>query len=371
MFKVKVLKRFYDMATPGNPLRKEKEIYDIESVERLLFLLKEKRSIEVLGSYLPDDDKYTGPKIIFAQRYLYHIGGIETFLFNFCKHFKDRHITIVVSRAEIEPILALAPYCNIVLDQPGATYQADVCILGNFDCDEYITKVKAKKYYQMIHADWRGIMQQPAWKSFHWTKHPRTDDIICVSQTAADGLKETMGYDSKVIYNILDDDAGKDNIMVFITLSRATSEKGIHRVLAMAKAFKEAGKDFIWYLCCSLDQAPIDIQRAIKAIPEFIILPPDPKNKKMIGHCDYLVQLSDTESFCYSAFEALQRGVPVILTNFTEAYNIVEDGKNGYLVDMDLKNLDIDKIFNHKPTNVTYTDRCDCDMWEKVFKGEL
>lgn len=84
-----------------------------------------------------------------------------------------------------------------------------------------------------------------------------------------------------------------------------------------------------------------------------------------------MVQLSDTESFCYSAFEALQRGVPVILTNFTEAYNIVEDGKNGYLVDMDLKNLDVDKIFNHKPEHVTFKDRCDYDAWEKVFKGEL
>ena len=245
MFKVKVLKQFYDMGTPGNPLRKVDTIYDIDDVDRLLFLLKEKRSIEVLGSYLPDNDKYNGEKIVFAQRYLYHIGGIETFLLNFCKHYKDRHITVVVSRAEIEPIIALAPYCNIIIDKPGARYEADVCILGNFDCDEYIKKVNAKKYYQMIHADWRGIMQQPAWKSFSWTKHPRTDNIICVSQTAADGLKETMGYDSEVIYNILDDDAGKDDTMVFITLSRATAEKGIKRIVQMAKEFKKAGKNFI------------------------------------------------------------------------------------------------------------------------------
>lgn len=371
MFKVRVLKRFYDLATPGCPLRKEKDEYDIEDPERLLFLVNAKRSVELLGSYLPEDTEYQGPKIIFAQRYLYHIGGIETFLYNFCKHYKDRHITVVVERAEIEPIIMLSPYANVIIDKPGAKYEGDVCILGNFDCDDFITKVKAKKYYQMIHADWRGIMQQPAWRSFSWTKHPRTDDIICVSQTAADGLKETMGYDSKVIYNILDDDAESDTIMTFITLSRATSEKGINRILKMAQAFKAAGKDFVWYLCCSLDQAPPDIQKAIKAIPEFIIYPPDPKNKRLIGHCDYLVQLSDTESFCYSAFEALQRGVPVILTNFTEAYNIVEEGKNGYLVNMDLSNLDIDKIFNHKPTKVTYKDRCDYDMWEKVFKGEL
>ena len=59
------------------------------------------------------------------------------------------------------------------------------------------------------------------------------------------------------------------------------------------------------------------------------------------------------------------------MSRFTEAYNIVEEGKNGYLVDMDLSDLDIDKIFNHKPQDVSYVDRCDYNKWEKVFKGEL
>ena len=118
-------------------------------------------------------------------------------------------------------------------------------------------------------------------------------------------------------------------------------------------------------------EKPDDILKEIQSIPEFVIVPPSTKNKMLIRGCDYLVQLSDTESFCYSAFEALQRGVPVILSRFPEAYNIVEEGKNGYLVDMDLSDLDIDKIFNHKPQDVSYVDRCDYKKWEKVFKGEL
>ena len=92
---------------------------------------------------------------------------------------------------------------------------------------------------------------------------------------------------------------------------------------------------------------------------------------RWISIADYVVQLSDTESFCYAAFEALQRGVPVILTDFPEAFNIVKEGENGFIVKRDLSNLDIDKIFNHKPTSVDYEDRCDYDKWEKVFNGEL
>lgn len=203
-------------------------------------------------------------------------------------------------------------------------------------------------------------------------KSPKVNKVITVSKTAADGLKKVGGGDSEVIYNILEDDIQENEGLIFITLSRATREKGIHRMIEMAKRMKAAGKHFIWFICCSLEQiTDYELLQQIKSIPEFVIVPPNTYNKQLIRGCDYLVQLSDTESFCYSAFESLQRGVPVILTDFPEAFNIVKEGENGFIVKRDLSNLDIDKIFNHKPTKITYEDRCDYDKWEKVFNGEL
>lgn len=376
MYKAKVLHRYKDATTPDLKMRNVGDVVDILTTERLLYLLgnnSQNRKMVELLSASPDKNWHKhGPEIIIYQSYLYHIGGIETFLYNFVKHYKDRNITIMVEQSEIEPLTALSEFCNVKVRQLGERYKADVCILGNYNCQDFLNKCDAKRYYQMIHADWRGIMLNPAWANFSWSKPAKIDKVICVSQTAADGLKEVSHCDSEVIYNILDDDITKDDdLKVFITLSRATAEKGIYRIVEMAKQFKAAGKHFIWFLGCTLQQAPADIQQAIKNMPEFIILPPVPMNRQLIGHCDYLVQLSDTESFCYSAFEALQRGVPVILSRFTEASNIVEEGKNGYLVAMDLSDLDIDKIFNHKPKNVNYVDRCDYDKWEQVFKGEL
>ena len=376
MYKVKVLQRFKDASTPDLKIRNSGDIIDLDTTERLLYLMgdnPQKRKMVELISASPDTDWHKkGPKIIIYQSYLYHIGGIETFLYNFVKHYKDRNITVIVDQSEIEPLTFLSQYCVVEVKQIGQRYKADVCILGNYNCQDFLNRCDAKRYYQMIHADWRGIMLNPAWANFSWSKPQKIDQIICVSQTAADGLKEVAHCDSEVIYNILDDDiTSEDDLKVFITLSRATAEKGIYRIVEMAKRFKAAGKRFVWFLGCTLQQAPADVQQAIKNMPEFIVLPPVPANRQLIGHCDYLVQLSDTESFCYSAFEALQRGVPVILTRFTEASNIVEEGKNGYLVEMDLSDLDIDKIFSHKPQKVGYVDRCDYDKWEKVFKGEL
>ena len=59
------------------------------------------------------------------------------------------------------------------------------------------------------------------------------------------------------------------------------------------------------------------------------------------------------------------------MTDFPEAKNIIDDGENGYIVKMDLSDLDVDKIFNKVPKADYYIDRCDKDKWIKVFNGEL
>ena len=374
MFKVRVLVPFNDKRH-NEEYRAPGTIFTVEDEARLRELLgnnsKRTRFVELLQVNKKNKSKTTGPKVVIFQDYLYFIGGIETFLFNLTKNYQDRNITIRCKKIELEQAIVLSQYCNVVIDD-GTEFSCDVLILGNYNCDYVLSRVKTKAVYQMIHADWRGILKMPGWKDFNWKKHSDIKKIISVSEAAAQGLKETMNYDSEVIYNILDKDYEQEEGLTFITLSRATAEKGIDRMIKMAKEFKKHNKKFIWFICCSLNQVrdrkTLD---AIRSIPEFVIVPPSDKNKMLIKNCDYLVQLSDTESFCYSAYEALQRNVPVILTDFPEAHNIVDDGENGFIVNMDLSNLDVDRIFNHKPQATYYIDRCNHEMWEKVFRGEL
>lgn len=373
MYLVKAIKSFNDLTIedPRKRARKVGDTFTIEDDNRLRVLMgdneKKIKFVELISAQKKCPTIYNDKKIVIFQDYLYFIGGIETFVFNLVKHYKDHNITVMGRSIEFEQIVALSKYANVKIDD-NKKFDCDVLILGNYNCDYILQRVKAKKIYQMIHADWRGIKKLPEWSSFKWTKSPKISDIICVSDEASKGLKETMGYDSKVIYNILDHNYGMEEGKTFITLSRATPEKGIHRIVKMAKKFKEANKNFVWFLCCSLDQLNDKaLLKEIKSIPEFVIIPPTRHNKMLIKGCDYLVQLSDTESFCYSAYEALQRNVPVILTDFPEARNIVDDGENGFILDMDLGNLDIDKIFNFNPEGVYYIDRCDYSKWEEIF----
>lgn len=374
MYKVRVIKRFKD-TLHNDKLRLEGDTFDIETTERLKTLMnfgtKKVKLVELIQAY-KQHPVTKGPKIVIYQNYLYTIGGIETFVYNLTKHYKDRDITIIANSADLDQILTLSRYANVIIDDRRTKIECDVLLLGNYNCDEIMPRVIAKKIYQMIHADWEELTKLSAWASFKWQPNKRVDGVIAVSDSAATGLKNSMGVDSKVIYNILDDDFKDEDGLTFITLSRMTLEKGAYRMVEMAKAFKEAGKNFTWFLCCTLDQiADKNLLKEIQSIPEFVIIKPDVNNKRFIKNADYLVQLSDTESFCYSAYEALQRGVPVIITDFKEAKNIVDDGENGYIIKKDLSNLDVDKIFNHIPKGNYYIDRCNHDSWEQVFKGKF
>lgn len=319
---------------------------------------------------LPWDDE-KGPRILLYNYDLYKIGGTETFLFNLCKYYKDKNIIVMYKSGKPEYIEMLHDYVNVCRDDGKTKYSCDVLIMGNYFASDIYPRVTAKQKYQMIHADYSG-MKEAGWPIQY--SRPKDVKCICVSDVAAQGLKREFGYNSLVNYNILDKNLAKEKPVIFITLSRATREKGIHRIITLSKLFKEQGRNFLWLVCGTIaEQSETEIKRQLMEIPEIMLIPPNPNNKALIAMADYLVQLSDTESFCYSAYEALIMNKPVIVTDFPESVNIVEEGKNGYIISRNEDKYDkelVDKIFDHIPTEITYKDRCNYNMWEKIFAAE-
>ena len=65
---------------------------------------------------------------------------------------------------------------------------------------------------------------------------------------------------------------------------------------------------------------------------------------------DYVVQLSDIESFCYTLREALELGVPVLTTPLSVLPEIgFKNGENGYVLPFDMKNIDVNEIYAKIP----------------------
>jgi glycosyltransferase involved in cell wall biosynthesis len=85
---------------------------------------------------------------------------------------------------------------------------------------------------------------------------------------------------------------------------------------------------------------------------------------------DYLVQLSSIESWCYTIREALANNVAVIGSKIPEIKKAIKDGVNGYLLDDDLGNLDVDKIFSKIPKPKGYSESVP-DIWRDVMEGRL
>lgn len=248
MYVLRTRQKFIDMKRNNktSPIGETFRVADEDRVRELLGNNPTGRKyVDLIGVEHPEK-KNDGLKIIIYQGHLFYIGGIETFLYNFTKHYKDRNITIVCNNVDDEQMLHLGKYANIMEIKSTDQLECDVLILGNYDCAFILSQIKAKKVYQMIHGDLRGLAKSLHWgDNYRWKKDNRIDKIISVSDTAADGVRECGQEESEVIYNILDNDFKSDDGLAFITLSRATAEKGINRIVEMAKEFKKAGKHFI------------------------------------------------------------------------------------------------------------------------------
>lgn len=330
-------------------------------------------NIAKLVSIEPDGKRPSGKKVYLHQKYLYKIGGIESFNLNFARAFSKKHnLTYIFGSGDIEQIIELAKNnVNIVMDEPDKLYECDVLVLLNYDSAAAILdRVKAKKVYQTIHADWDSMRKMPEWHNFTWTPDERIDKVIAVSKAAHEGLKTAFDkpIESTIARNVLMPETDKP--LVFLTLSRGSNEKGIAKIIDCAKRFRAAGKKFTWLLASTIDQANKAVADELARTPEVVMVTPGLTAKSLIYHTDYLVQLSLNEAYCYSVHEALQASVPVIGTDIPAFRECIENGVNGYLVKQDLSDLPIDQIFNHVPKFEGKAEPIDAN-WNKVLGGTL
>ncbi len=342
---------------------------DIRDVtpEKALSLSK-KYDITVLSHDVNKRKK--GKRVIFLQELIYKIGGIEEFLTNIAAEYSEYDLTFYYHRGDPEQLINLSKYVNLrYYDDNTIQLECDVLLISNHTITGVVgnQKVKAKKKYAILHANFKELERI---NDVKFQPIKGIDGYITVSKSAHDGLWEMHKIESKVIYNFISNKNVIPKMTKFIVLSRATKEKGIDKIVEMCEKFKEQEKIFILFLCSTLEQLEDEaLLNRIKSIPEIVLIPPSIYNKNLISSCDYVVQLSKSDSYCYALREGLKRNVPIICTNFKEAYNFVKDGENGYMLNMDLSNLDVDKIFNEIPQHAEYEEFCDKRDWVDIFEG--
>ncbi len=195
-----------------------------------------------------------------------------------------------------------------------------------------ISGVKAKRKYGWVHVDYRGM---------HWTQKmfhsiaeecqlfQKMDQVICVSKTAEDGIKATLGNPGNLIvaHNPVNVkriiEKAKDtcpisrieNKFLIVAAGRLTWEKNFGLLLDACAILRNEEKYEVWILGDGPDR--VQLQKIIdKNQLDFIKLLGNIANPyPYIHQADCFVSTSRTESYGLSVQEAMILGVPVIATD--------------------------------------------------------
>ena len=365
IYNLTVSRQFYD--AEEHCKRDKSDEFCLDNARRAKFLIK--NGFAQLNSIKHDKETKPEDRVIVYSSRLARIGGIETAIKNMAEEFTEVPFQFIIySYDDIESLFDLGKHHDLIVDN-GVTnkYKGKVLLIESFDAAGLVgDRFDVKQIYEFSHCDWRGLVD-------HGTKmklsiHPKAK-FIAVSDTCQKGLKSVYGISSTVIPNILK--APKRDRLVFVMLSRASSEKGIDVLLEFINRCEDAGKDFVVFLSSTIFQAEPEMQRRITNCSRIVIVHPSRYSQELLRMADYLVQFSATESYCFSVHEAIASGVPVLCSKIPEFKKIVKQGKNGYMFERDLSDLDIDAVFNKIPKFEGKDEPYDKETWNKLFEGKL
>ena len=289
--------------------------------------------------------------IAIFRRDILAAGGIETWLYYLAKKYsKSYHIVVYYKNIEQRQLLRLSRYVRCIK----YTEQDIDCDTAIF-CYDFLglKKTKAKKYIHVVHADYAEINLAP-------NIPENIDEIYGVSEIACNSFTKETGRECKLLYNPVYVDTPKP-ILKLISATRLTEEKGLWRIRELARALDSAGVVYQWDI---FTPQPAQVNS-----PNVVFRDTRLDITNFIAASDYLVQLSDTESYCYSLVEALELGVPVISTKLPVLKELGITSKHGIIIGLKEKNYDmyVSKIIKKVKAFVYHAPK---DAYTKVFGPE-
>ena len=260
------------------------------------------------------------------------IGGVETAIYELSKKFKDYEFVVYYKSIPKEQLKRLRKNVKCIkyngekLKCKKLFMNYDISIIDNVDAEEYI---------EIIHCVFSKNVAKPH-------THSKINKYYAVSIEACESFKKMTGKECEVLHNPLQIDKPK-KILRLISATRLATDKGKieERTKKLCEVLEVNGIPYEWKIYTN---SPTYINDSV------IMMKPTLDIRNNIADSDYLVQLSDTEAFCYSVLESLYLNVPVIVTPIKCFEEMgVENGKNGYIVDFDMNNIPVDDIYNNIP----------------------
>ena len=273
--------------------------------------------------------KRTRTQVVIWKHFLIKIGGIETWIYNFCVAMKEYYdIIVVYDKIDLQQLQRLSKHVRCLKNTNQPIY-CDTFIVNQLN-DEVPKNIIAKHKIRLTHTcrmiDYK-LLDIPN----------DCDHFLFVSEAARD----TFNDDGEVIQN-MPGVPSDEKALLLVSATRLTNEKGFNRMVQLAHALESEKIPFIW-LVFTADQTRQFPESMTRMSPRLDIYP-------YLKMADYVVQLSDIEAFCYTIQEALQVGTPVLVTPLDVIKEFdIQNGKNGYVLPFDMQDVDVRKIYEKRP----------------------
>ena len=244
------------------------------------------------------------------------VGGMETWIYYLAKQYGKSHdITFYYGYADAEQLKRLKKLIRCVKYE-GQPVECDTAIYCYDMMGEENTT--AKKKIHIVHADYAEINLAP--------KLPDSiDEYYAVSKVAQRSFSKITGKKCGLLYNPVSIDEPHKTLRL-ISATRLTTEKGFNRMAQLAKDLDSSGIKYTWDVYTA--------DRQVSPSPNMVFRNPELDISSHIKSSDYLVQLSDTESYCYSVVEALELGTPVIVTRLPVLKELKIDETHGIILEL-------------------------------------
>lgn len=304
--------------------------------------------------YIQIDMPISYQVILYASK-LHEFGGLETFIFNFCeKLYKKYDIMVLYEEAAFAQVTRLSEIVKVSKWDPGKTYSCQTLIMNSI-LDEAPKNIKREQKVQMCHTC--KIKSE-------WQVPKDNDYIVYPSETAKKSFVDNSET-SVVIPNPISP-SSESKALILVTASRLTTfEKGKDRMLTLAKILNDHKVNYVWLVFSDYE---------IPGAPKQMIFMGQSRHaQSFIKSADYLVQLSDSESYCYSIAEAKSNGVAVITTPLPVLEELgIKDKVNAHIVPFDMKDIDVDAIVNHIPKGFSKVvdNKRFTESWQEILGNE-
>lgn len=265
---------------------------------------------------------------IFYVRDIHAIGGVETYVYELAKKYKDYDIAVVCKNIASEQRKRLNKFCKVYIHR-----NQDInckVIITNWDTSilDYVNE-DAKKY-TVLHTDYSNPTERLGLPKDR-------DDItyIGITESSKSAFEKITKIDRTILCrNPLEIEEDKP-ILTLLSATRLTSIKSGDRMITLANTLESLGINFIWYVLTTPEYKGDKIWQN----KNVVFVPNRLDVGSLMRKADWYVQLSICEGDSYSLKEALYRGLPIVVCDLPYFKEIgIKDNENALFYNADNSN---------------------------------